>query len=102
MADSTRATSQLEADELALTELVAPPDSAATTIEPHMIEKWRLSGKHNTRAQLAKLNHSRSHSNNKIKQVKATIKEYSCSLLSHHNQRKKTLYEVQKVINLIN
>ena len=73
MADSTRATSKLEADELALTELVPPPTDVPS-IEPHMIKKWRLSGKHHTRAQLAKLNHSRSHSNNKIKQVKATIK----------------------------
>ena len=70
-----------------------------TLTKAHQIEKWRLNGKHHTRAQLAKLNHSRSHSNNKIKQVKATIKEYACSLLSHHNQRKKTLYEVQKVMH---
>ena len=70
-----------------------------TLTKAHQIEKWRLNGKHHTHAQLAKVNHSRCHSNNKIKQVKATIKEYACSLLSHHNQRKKTLYEVQKVMH---
>ena len=46
----------------------------------------------------SQLNHSKSHSNNKIKQVKANIKEFSGQLASIHGQRKKILKEVIRIL----
>ena len=66
--------------------------------QPNAIEKWRQHARQDIKSKASQLNHSKSHSNNKIKQVKGNIKEFSGQLASIHVQRKKILKEVIRIL----
>lgn len=98
ISDFEMCSNQVQPEEVTLTELTPPVLDDKT---PFVADKWRQNCRQELKIKSSNLNHSKSHSNNRIKQVKVSIKEFSGFLATLHNQRKKALREVVKLLQEI-